>query len=94
MIRQRINRVGYPIAGALDRLAALEQFTSARTDTRRLHIALTRVRRRGMRIETVYDIGAHRGEWTRDIRVSLPDAEFILFEGNEVHARALALDRA
>ncbi len=42
-----------------------------------------------MRIETVYDIGAHRGEWTRKVRARLPDAEFVLFEANEVHAQAL-----
>lgn len=68
-------------------------FTNARADTRRLHTKLVQTKRRGIRIDTVYDIGAHRGEWTRETRASLPDAEFILFEANEVHATSLEGER-
>lgn len=88
--RTRINRLlSIPIARALERSAAFEQFTSAHADTRRLHIALTRLRRSGFVIETVYDIGAHRGSWTAEVRASLPGARFFLFEANEAHAADL-----
>jgi FkbM family methyltransferase len=40
-------------------------------------------------IETVYDIGAHRGEWTNLARTALPDARFFLFEANPAHSDAL-----
>lgn len=90
-LRTRVNRLlSIPLARALDRLPGLEQFTSAHADTRRLHIALTRLRRRGLVIEAVYDIGAHRGSWTAGVRPSLPGARFFLFEANEEHADALA----
>jgi hypothetical protein len=68
---------------------SLEQFVSARSDERRLHIALTRLGRRGLHIGTVYDIGAHRGDWTEAVGPSLPGARFILFEANDAHADAL-----
>ena len=94
VVRTRINRhLGRAVTAALDRLPALEMFTNARADTRRLHTKLVQTKRRGIRIDTVYDIGAHRGEWTRETRASLPDAEFILFEANEVHATSLEGER-
>jgi FkbM family methyltransferase len=33
-------------------------------------------------IRTVYDIGAHRGNWSRGMKKLLPTAEFYLFEAN------------
>jgi FkbM family methyltransferase len=90
VIRTRINRIlASAITSVLTRLPTLEQFVSARTDARRLHIALTRLRRRGLQIATVYDIGAHRGDWTQTVRPSLPGARFFLFEANDAHADAL-----
>ena len=90
-LRTRINRLlSIPLARALEGMPGLEQFTSAHTDAHRLHIALTRLRRRGLVIEIVYDIGAHRGAWTTRVRRSLPGARFFLFEANEAHADALA----
>ena len=62
---------------------------STRVDARRLHIALTRFRRR-VRLDVVYDIGAHRGQWTALVRRSLPGARFFLFEANEAHVASLA----
>ncbi|MGZ4335744.1 MAG: FkbM family methyltransferase [Gaiellaceae bacterium] len=78
-----------PVVRALDRFPALEQLTSAHTHGRRLQIALTRLRRRGLLIETVYDIGAHRGAWTNGVRESLPGTRFFLFEANDAHAEDL-----
>ena len=40
-------------------------------------------------IETVYDIGAHEGSWTVELRRALPDAQFFLFEANAAHSDAL-----
>ena len=85
-----MNRVvGFVVTSALTRVPTLEQFVSARNDERRLHIALTRLRRRGLQIGTVYDIGAHRGDWTETVRPSLPGARFLLFEANDAHVDAL-----
>jgi FkbM family methyltransferase len=90
VIRTRMNRLlAAPVGKALDHLPSLERFVSDRTDRRRLPLALTRLRRRGLEIGVVYDIGAHRGDWTRAARESLPDARFFLFEANELHAGAL-----
>lgn len=90
VIRQSINRLlALPIDAALRHLPGLEQFVSAKVDTRRLHVVLTRLRRRGLRIEIVYDIGARHGWWTETVRPSLPGARFFLFEANEIHTKAL-----
>lgn len=87
----RINRLlSIPIARALDRFPAFERLASAHIETRRLHIALTRLRQRGLTIETVYDIGAHRGSWAASARQALGEAQFFLFEANAAHADALA----
>jgi FkbM family methyltransferase len=90
-LRTRLNRLlSIPLTRALDRVPGLEQLASAHVDTRRLPIALTRLQKRGLVIETVYDIGAHRGAWTAGVRRSLPGARFFLFEANEGHADALS----
>jgi FkbM family methyltransferase len=44
----------------------------------------------GGRVDTVYDIGAHRGGWTESVRHVFPDADFLLFEANPTHADDLA----
>jgi FkbM family methyltransferase len=77
------------LAAVVERRPGLEQFMSDRAAARRLSVALTRLQRAGVRLETVYDIGAHRGDWTRAIRPALPDARFFLFEANPTHAREL-----
>jgi len=90
VIRTSINRLlAFPIGAALTHVPALEQFVSTKVDSRRLHIALTRLIGRGLKIEVVYDIGAHRGLWTEAVRASLPRARFFLFEANDMHTEAL-----
>ncbi|MEL7214497.1 MAG: FkbM family methyltransferase [Pseudomonadota bacterium] len=37
----------------------------------------------GVSIGTVYDIGAHKGEWTRKLLKTLPQAKSFMFEANE-----------
>ena len=39
----------------------------------------------GFPIEMVYDIGANKGKWTRDMSKTLPRANFVMFEANESH---------
>ena len=51
---------------------------------------MEQLRRRGVNLDVVCDIGAHRGEWTRRIEQTLSDAQFFLFEANATHAAALA----
>lgn len=85
----RLNGSTDLITAALARFPRLAQLISARLDERRLQLSLLRLRRAGVEIETVYDIGAHRGEWTDSVRASLPNARFFLFEANATHADAL-----
>jgi FkbM family methyltransferase len=39
----------------------------------------------GVSLEIVYDIGAYRGDWTKEVRGYLPNSQFILFEPNVIH---------
>lgn len=90
-LRSRMNRLlSAPIAYAIDHSPALQQLASSRIETRRLPIELARLQKRGLDIRTVYDIGAHQGAWTRELQPTLPEAEFVLFEANSVHEKALA----
>jgi FkbM family methyltransferase len=43
----------------------------------------------GIQIETVYDIGAHKGRWTKEHISIFPTANFIMFEANQEHAEKL-----
>jgi FkbM family methyltransferase len=36
-------------------------------------------------IKSVFDIGAYKGFWSRDVRKRFPNAEYKLFEPNEIH---------
>lgn len=58
-----------------------EKFLNKRKMNKALHI----LQSNGFRINTVYDIGANIGKWTRDMSRSLPGANFIMFEANELH---------
>ncbi len=52
---------------------------------------LRRTLKRGLEINTVIDIGASNGEWTKKVRTQLPDAYYLLIEANGVHQTALDL---
>jgi FkbM family methyltransferase len=89
-MRRRVNRAAARVVdAALEAVPGLRPFVASRVDDRRLELALTRLQREGTTIGTVYDIGAHCGDWTRSIRPALPDATFVLFEGNRTHEEAL-----
>lgn len=44
---------------------------------------------RGLAINTVYDIGAHKGRWTKQHAALFTNASFYLFEANKEHAEKL-----
>lgn len=44
---------------------------------------------KGFNPKVIYDIGAHEGSWTQQMRRIYTDAQFILFEANEIHKPAL-----
>ncbi len=56
----------------------------------KLRQAVSDLRARGFSISTVYDIGANKGRWARDMHKALPTADFFLFEANEVHRDKLS----
>jgi FkbM family methyltransferase len=48
------------------------------------------IQQRGLEINTVYDVGAWTGGWSRDMKHSvLPSSDFILFEGNPERAEQM-----
>jgi FkbM family methyltransferase len=90
VIRNYINRLlSSPVRSVLRRVEPLEQAVSLAIDRRKLAVALARLRRRGVDIEVVYDIGARIGWWTETVRPALPRARFFLFEANDAHTPAL-----
>jgi FkbM family methyltransferase len=52
---------------------------------------LTTVQTAGLKIDTVYDIGAWQGQWSQNMKnTALADSEFILFEANPAYKEALS----
>jgi len=45
---------------------------------------LTRLKQAGLKLDTIYDIGAHKGLWSLQVKEVLPEAKFFLFEANPV----------
>jgi FkbM family methyltransferase len=90
VIRRLKRAVATILANTIERHPGLEQLVHERTESRRLPLALARLMSTGVQIDTVYDIGAHRGRWTESVRPTLPGARFVLFEANDVHALELA----
>ena len=51
---------------------------------------LRAVQSRGLKIDTVYDIGACNGKWTREMKSDvLANATFCMFEGNDIYTNIL-----
>jgi FkbM family methyltransferase len=57
---------------------------------RKMRKVLRLLENSGVEFSTVYDIGANRGRWSRDMRRLLPHASFFLFEANDKHRSKLA----
>lgn len=52
---------------------------------------LTDVQNAGLKINTVYDIGAYVGQWSREMKnTALTDSEFVLFEANPAYEQVLS----
>jgi len=50
---------------------------------------LKNIQKLGLRIDTVYDVGAHQGRWSLDTKTVCPNSQFILFEANPTYAKDL-----
>jgi FkbM family methyltransferase len=52
---------------------------------------LNTIKRDGLKIDTVYDIGANNGTWSTNLKKStLSDSYFYLFEANPIHEKSLS----
>jgi FkbM family methyltransferase len=51
--------------------------------------ALARVVQRGLEINTIIDVGASNGQWTRQVHPFFPAARSLMVEANPVHADSL-----
>jgi FkbM family methyltransferase len=51
--------------------------------------SLIRLKQIGFTPAVIYDLGAHRGDWTREISKIYPSAEYLLFEANADHVQYL-----
>lgn len=47
---------------------------------------------KGYYFNTVYDVGANKGLWTKKMLGILPSANFVLFEANNIHKKPKELD--
>lgn len=54
-----------------------------------MNAALYRCVKRGLQVNTVIDIGASDGRWTRDCMEYIPDARYLLIEAQEPHRNSL-----
>lgn len=54
-----------------------------------LKIILARLQQNGLKINTVYDIGACQGDWSKEIKPHIPGADFFLFEANPAYDQIL-----
>ena len=54
-----------------------------------LESALVRAVSRGLKVNTVIDVGASDGRWTLIARKFFPDAQFLLIEPNQNHESSL-----
>ena len=56
---------------------------------RKFFKALAKLQAQGFGLSTVYDIGANKGRWARDMHKLLPRSNFFLFEANDAHLEKL-----
>ena len=72
-------------------IKSLLELTSTKTQARifnklykrELFRSLRLLEQRGIKIDTVYDVGAHKGAWTKALKSEFPDAQVTMFEANE-----------
>lgn len=76
------------LEGRLAALLAKDVGANAGLGAEALQVLMRSYRAGGIR--TVFDIGAHKGRWSRGMRRKMPAARFILFEANPLHVPDLA----
>lgn len=72
-----INRILRPMGYTLRRNDAWHDFSMAK--------GLARLASRNLPIQTIIDVGASNGCWTRLAQQSFPDTHYLLIEANKVH---------
>jgi FkbM family methyltransferase len=65
-------------------------FIALTKNTNTLEGLLFRLRRDGLKIDNIFDIGAYKGVWTNTVRRIYKNAQFELFEPNDVHNHDLS----
>lgn len=78
------------IANAMTRELSLDSWIERWINARKLRKTLRELEKAGLQFSTVYDIGANKGRWSRDMSRHLPRSKFFLFEANELHQKQLA----
>jgi FkbM family methyltransferase len=76
-IKKAFNKLGY----------SLERFDETRSLT--MNAAIARCVQRGVKVNTIVDVGASDGRWTRDCMRYLPDANYLLIEAQDPHRENL-----
>jgi FkbM family methyltransferase len=67
-------------------------FAEKKFENKKLENVIRMMLNNGIKISNIYDIGAHKGDWTRHIQKILPNANIFMFEANksnEYHLGAL-----
>ena len=59
-------------------------------DSPTLYGLLEKLVNREIPIKNIYDIGAYKGLWSRDVRRIFPNAQFTLIEPNEIHNKSIS----
>lgn len=54
-----------------------------------LYKSIVNIKSLGFEIKVIYDIGAHKGKWSRDLNAQFPEMKFYLFEANDSHKKDL-----
>jgi FkbM family methyltransferase len=58
-------------------------------DSPTLYGLLEKLVHREIPIKNIYDVGAYKGLWSRDVRKIFPNAQFTLIEPNEIHNESI-----
>ncbi|MBP9134884.1 MAG: FkbM family methyltransferase [Saprospiraceae bacterium] len=77
LIKNALKSIGYRI-----------EKTGSETDLT-MNGALSRCLERGVKVNTVIDVGASDGSWTRDCLKHYPNANYLLIEAQQPHKQAL-----
>ncbi len=70
-------------------LAELGRWPTKAKSTSQHNNRLSLLKKKGFNPKVIYDIGAFQGDWSREIHKVFPEANFFLFEANELNRQAL-----